>query len=61
MAWRCVLLLFGALVAYKSWELGAGWRDDGPGAGYFPFYIGVLICAACVVILARSVRVGAAR
>jgi hypothetical protein len=40
------LLLFalGALVAYKSWELGAGWREDGPGAGYFPFYIGMLIC-----------------
>lgn len=49
------LMLLGALVAYKSWELGAGWRDDGPGPGYFPFYIGVLICAACVVILARSV------
>ena len=30
------LLLFGAVIAFKSWELGAGWRDDGPGAGYFP-------------------------
>ena len=27
-----VLLAFGALIAFKSWELGAGWRDDGPGA-----------------------------
>ena len=23
--------------------LGAGWTSDGPGAGYFPFYIGLII------------------
>jgi len=50
------LLLFGAVIAFKSWELGAGWRDDGPGAGYFPFYIGVLVCVASAVVALRTLR-----
>src|SRR5262245_59014999 len=49
-----LLLLFGALIAWKSWELGAGWRDDGPGAGYFPFYIGLLVCIASAVVAVRA-------
>ena len=52
------LLLFGAVVAFKSWRLGAGWRDDGPGAGYFPFYIGMLVCVASVVVALRTLRPG---
>jgi hypothetical protein len=35
--------LFGAAVVYGSTEAGAGWTDMGPDAGYFPFYIGLLI------------------
>jgi hypothetical protein len=50
------LLLFGAVIAFKSWQLGAGWRDDGPGAGYFPFYIGVLVCVASAVVALRTLR-----
>ena len=34
---------FGVAVAYGSIEAGAGWTDMGPDAGYFPFYIGLLI------------------
>ena len=44
------LFALGALVAFKSWQLGAGWQDDGPGAGYFPFYIGLLICISSAVV-----------
>jgi hypothetical protein len=39
-----ILLLLGVVVAISSWGLGAGWTTDGPGSGYFPFYIGVVIC-----------------
>lgn len=39
-----LLLLLGIVVAITSWELGAGWTTDGPGSGYFPFYIGLVIC-----------------
>jgi hypothetical protein len=37
---------FGAIVMADSWRIGAGWADDGPQAGYFPFYIGLIICGS---------------
>jgi hypothetical protein len=50
------LFVLGAVVAYNSWRLGAGWRDDGPGAGYFPFYIGLLICISSGVVGFGAIR-----
>ena len=38
-----VLLIIGIVVIVESRRLGAGWTSDGPGAGYFPFYIGLII------------------
>jgi Tripartite tricarboxylate transporter TctB family len=52
------LFVLGAVVAYNSWKLGAGWRDDGPGAGYFPFYIGLLICISSAIVGVRGLRSG---
>lgn len=45
------ILLCGAIVIYDSARLGAKWGEDGPQAGYFPFYIGVLLCVASVINL----------
>ncbi|WP_353153268.1 tripartite tricarboxylate transporter TctB family protein [Herminiimonas fonticola] len=39
-----ILLALGIIVVIASWKLGATWTSDGPGSGYFPFGIGVLIC-----------------
>jgi hypothetical protein len=39
-------LAFGALVVWESRRLGAQWAEDGPQAGYFPFYIGLIIIVA---------------
>jgi hypothetical protein len=39
-----LVLAFGLLVLFGSRKLGSGWTSDGPGAGYFPFYIGVILC-----------------
>jgi putative tricarboxylic transport membrane protein len=44
-----LFLLIGAVVVFDSWRLGARWGEDGPQAGYFPFYIGLLVCAAALV------------
>ena len=41
-----LVVLLGAIVIQGSWKLGSGWTTDGPGAGYFPFYIGVILCIA---------------
>ena len=40
--------IFGAVVVWDSRRLGSEWASDGPQAGYFPFYIGLLICISSV-------------
>ena len=49
----CILVM-GAVVVQGSHALGAGWTSDGPGAGYFPFYIGVLLCVSGVGIMYQA-------
>ena len=39
------LMLLAAVVMTDSIRVGIGWADDGPRAGYFPFYIGLLLLA----------------
>lgn len=48
-------LAFGALVTYASYQLGSSWGADGPGAGYFPFYIGSLICIGSIANLVSAI------
>ena len=49
-----ILLAFGIVVAYGSYQLGSGWTTDGPGAGYFPFYVGLLICIAGIGVFVQT-------
>lgn len=49
-----LIVLLGALVIQGSWKLGSGWTSDGPGAGYFPFYIGVILCISGTGILVQG-------
>jgi hypothetical protein len=49
-----LLLVFGIVVAYGSYQLGSGWTSDGPGAGYFPFYVGLLICIAAIGVFVQT-------
>ena len=49
-----ILFAIGAVVVFQAWRLGARWMSDGPGAGYFPFYIGVIICISSLGILFQS-------
>jgi hypothetical protein len=51
-----VVLVVGLVTAIESWRLGARWTDDGPGAGYFPFYIGLVLCFASLGILLQTLR-----
>lgn len=46
LAVAALLMLLAVLVIVDSLRVGIGWADDGPKAGYFPFYIGVLLMAA---------------
>jgi len=40
------IVVMGGVVIQGSRALGAGWTSDGPGSGYFPFYIGLILCVA---------------
>ncbi len=56
------ILALGLLVLMDSRRVGAGWAEDGPQAGYFPFYVGVLLCVASAWTLLRTLfssKVGA--
>jgi putative tricarboxylic transport membrane protein len=51
-----LLLGFAVLLGWDNWRLGAGWASDGPEAGYFPFYLSVLLGAAALFGLVKVVR-----
>ena len=52
-------LAAGITVAVASYKLGARWGSDGPQAGYFPFYIGLLICIGSIANFVAGLRVNA--
>lgn len=49
-----IFLLIGSVVAIDSFLIGASWGTEGPQAGYFPFYIGLIICVSSVVTLFQA-------
>src|SRR3954471_10032503 len=49
-----LFFLLGAIVVFDSVRLGARWAEDGPQAGYFPFYIGVILCLSSAVNFALA-------
>lgn len=50
-----VLFVIGAVVIVQARRLGAGWTSDGPGSGYFPFYVGLILCIASLGIFYQAV------
>lgn len=60
LAVAAVFLLLGAIVIYDSLRLGARWVEDGPQPGYFPFYLGAIICAASAITFVIALFSGAA-
>jgi hypothetical protein len=53
-----LFLAFGALVMWDTRRLGVSWGDDGPQAGYFPFYIGLFIVVSSVANIFRAMNLG---
>ena len=48
------LMVIGAVVIVEARRLGAGWTTDGPGAGYFPFYIGLIVCVSALGVIYQA-------
>ena len=56
IAVAALFFCLGAIVVYDSVRLGFRWADDGPQAGYFPFYIGLLLVISSAINLFRALR-----
>jgi Tripartite tricarboxylate transporter TctB family len=50
------LVVVGIVQIVEARRLGAEWTSDGPGAGYFPFYIGLILLVCGVAIFVQSLR-----
>lgn len=53
-----VALLFMALSCVVMWDshkIGSAWASDGPQAGYFPFYIGLIMFIASLGTLVQAI------
>lgn len=50
------LVVLGIVVIVQARGLGAEWGSDGPGAGYFPFYIGLVLALCGAAIFVQSIR-----
>jgi hypothetical protein len=51
-----VVLAFSLTMAWDNWRIGARWEATGPQAGYFPFYVAMIMAGACLWGLVRELR-----
>jgi putative tricarboxylic transport membrane protein len=49
-----ILLALSALLAFDNWRTGMSWDASGPQAGYFPFYLALILGAASVYGLVKG-------
>lgn len=48
MVVMALLFALAVLLGWDNWRTGASWDDTGPQAGYFPFYLSVILGAAAL-------------
>ncbi|MEJ6022823.1 tripartite tricarboxylate transporter TctB family protein [Ramlibacter sp. PS4R-6] len=51
-----LVFALGLTVLIGSWKLGSKWTSDGPGPGYFPFYISLIMCISGAGIFVQALR-----
>jgi hypothetical protein len=56
-----VLMLVGGVVMYDAVRLGIGWGTSGPGSGFFPFWLALIMLGTCLAITVQAVRAAAGR
>jgi len=49
-----LLLALAALLCFDNWRTGIAWAPDGPQAGYFPFYLSIILAAAALYGLVKE-------
>jgi len=48
------LLAIAGLLAFDNWRTGMSWDSTGPQAGYFPFYLSMILAGASVYGIVRE-------
>src|SRR6188472_2371803 len=51
-----ILIALAALLAFDNWRTGMSWDSSGPQAGYFPFYLCVILGGASLYGIAVTLR-----
>lgn len=46
-----LILVFGLIIMAGALKAGIGWGFDGPNAGFFPFYVALLVIVAALITL----------
>jgi len=49
-----LLLALAGLLAFDNWRTGMSWDATGPQAGYFPFYLSLILASSCVYGIVRE-------
>lgn len=47
----------GAISIYGALKVGIGWGAEGPKAGFFPFYVGLIVVLSSIVNFINAVKV----
>jgi putative tricarboxylic transport membrane protein len=55
-----LLLALAGLLAFDNWRTGMSWDSTGPQAGYFPFYLSMILAGASVYGIVKEALVRAA-
>jgi hypothetical protein len=48
-----ILLAIAGVLAFDNWRTGMSWEASGPQAGYFPFYLSVILAGSSIYGLVR--------
>jgi putative tricarboxylic transport membrane protein len=49
-----LLMLLSGVVIYDAIRLGIGWGYEGPGSGFFPFWLAALLAAISLVLFVQA-------
>src|SRR5262249_53771201 len=49
-----LLLALAGLLAFDNWRTGMSWDSTGPQAGYFPFYLSMILAGASIYGIAKE-------
>ncbi|MEW6453524.1 tripartite tricarboxylate transporter TctB family protein [Leptospira sp. severe_002] len=51
-----IMAAFGVLAMAGSYQVGIGWGVEGPKAGFFPFYVGLVIVGSSAINLFNALK-----